>query len=824
MQPKLFIGAVNDPLEHEADRVADQVMRMPDPALSIAAAPSQVSRKCACEEDKTLQTKLTPSANATAAFDVESAVRATERGGEPLPSALRSYFEPRFGRDFSQERIHADSEAWNKTNPANARSPPASRTITRATSIQRSLDSSVAKGRDDLSALLGGALASPGMPLDATTRAFMEPRLGQDFSGVRVHADPPSALTARALNARAFAVGDHILFGAGHYEPATWTGRRIIAHELTHVVQQRSGVVTGKPGPDGISVDDPTGRFEHAAETVATRVMSYRSAAAPVMETGPLSHPTPGRSGAKAIQRFLAGEEPEGHGGIEEPALEEAGFSKAEAHSTYAGNWLRDFSQQLDAASSDPGARLEIVKILFTGQFGRAPEDSEIGRYLPSEHVDNPAGSESAENPDISAEMRAKRREALSPAQREFVDEEQTAKFKQQVATQAASSGLPVYIERAKEHVKRQIAEAAALGRNDKGRAALGNGLHAVEDYFAHSNFVEVALAQLEHEGEVGENNPKIRAMQNYYEVDPTNIDTDKFGRPQIVTGTSAPGASETVGVWEAVKTELRNDEFRRVFLRGAILRYGRDLPIEAGRKLPNLIGSGVGAVLGAAGGAVAGAARGAVAGWRGAQHWYQKPIAAIGGFLGGAVRGFFQGAASGAKTGWRIGGQVDAAVGSPLSHLGGLLGRVAGFGLGAAAAAVVLAILGLVALVTVPGGPALQAHAKRKIREGTRQTVSEAGAKKAALPTHSQIAKDDPDHPLHGAADRLARIADREIGRQMIKVWESKGAEHQEAVAAAQALVDFYMAHPQQVDITHPRADPWWKAELLSAVKGKGP
>ena len=50
------------------------------------------------------------------------------------------------------------------------------------------------------------------------------------------------------------------------------------------------------------------------------------------------------------------------------------------------------------------------------------------------------------------------------------------------------------------------------------------------------------------------------------------------------------------------------------------------------------------------------------------------------------------------------------------------------------------------------------------------------AGAKKATLPTHSQIAKDDPDHPLHGAADRLAHIADREIGRQMIKVWESKG------------------------------------------------
>jgi hypothetical protein len=660
------------------------------------------------------------------------------------------------------------------------------------------------------------------MPLDTTTRTFMEPRFGQDFSGVRVHADPSSALMARALNALAFTVGDHILFGAGHHAPASGAGRRIMAHELAHVVQQRSGVVAGRPSLDGISINDPADRFEQAAETVATRVMSHSSGAAPVMGTSPSPHAAPGHSGTKAVQRFLAGEEPEGHGGIEEPALQEAGFSKAEADSTYAGNWLRDFSQQLEAASSDAGARLEIIKILFTGQFGRAPEENEIGRYLPSEHVDNPTGSDSAEDPDISADARAKRRQALAPSQREVFDEEQTAKFKQHIADQAAASGLSEYIERAKEHIKRQIAEAAALGRNDKGRAALGNGLHAVEDYFAHSNFVEVALAHLKYEGEVGEYNPKVSAMQNYYEVDSTNVGTDKFGRRQIVTGTSAPGASTTVGVWEVVKTELKNDEFRRVFLRGAILRYGRDLPIEAGRKLPNLLGSGVGAVLGAVGGAVTGAVGGAVKGWRGAKHWYQKPLAAIGGFLGGAVRGFFQGAASGAKTGWRIGGQVDAAVGSPLSHLGDLLGRVAGFGLGVVAAAAVLAILGLIALVTVPGGSLLKAHAKRKIAEGTRQTVSEAGAKNAALPTHSQIAKDDPDHPLHGAADRLAHIADREIGRQIIKVWETKGPEHQEAVAAAQALVDFYLAHPLVGDPTRPQADPWWKAELLSQVQSK--
>jgi hypothetical protein len=683
--------------------------------------------------------------------------------------------------------------------------------------VQRSLESPLAPGRDDLSTLLGDALASPGIPLDETTRTVMEARFGQNFGDVRVHADPSSARAARALNARALTVGDHILFGAGHHATASGAGQRIMAHELTHVLQQRTGAVAGRGRPDGISVSDPSDHYEHAAETVATQVMS---GAAPATGTSPSPSAAPGHSGRKAVQRFLAGEEPEGHGGIEEPALIEAGFSKGEAQSTYAGNWLRDYSQLLDAASSDGGATLEIIKILFTGQFGRAPKEDEIGRYLPSEHVDNPAGSETAEDPAINAYTRAKMREALAPDQREFFDEEQTAKFKQHIAEQAAASGLPEYIEVAKEHIKRQIAKAAALGRNRKGFDALGNGLHAVEDYFAHSNFVEVALAQLRREGEVGESNPKVRALQKYYQVDPTNIDTDKFGRPQIVTGTSAPGASKTVGTWEAVKTELKNYEVRKIFLHGAILRYGRDLPIEAGRKLPNLLGSGVGAVLGAVGGAITGAARSAVEGWHAAKHWYQKPLAAIGGFLGGAVRGFFHGAASGARTGWRIGGRVDAALGSPLSHLGGLVGRIAGFGLGTASAAVVSALLYLAALVTTPLGSVLKSHAERKIAEGTRRTVSQAQS--GTLPTHSQIAKDDPEHPLHRAADRLAHIADREIGRQMIKVWDTKGPEHQEALAAAEALVDFYIAHPQQGDPTRPHADPWWKAELLSVVKGK--
>jgi hypothetical protein len=83
-----------------------------------------------------------------------------------------------------------------------------------------------------------GQLSSPGQPLDTATRSFMEPRFGQDFRTVRVHSDSQAIASAQALHARAFTVGRDIVFGAGQFAPATEMGRRLLAHELSHVVQQ----------------------------------------------------------------------------------------------------------------------------------------------------------------------------------------------------------------------------------------------------------------------------------------------------------------------------------------------------------------------------------------------------------------------------------------------------------------------------------------------------------------------------------------------------------------------------------------------------------
>jgi hypothetical protein len=100
-------------------------------------------------------------------------------------------------------------------------------------------------------------LRAPGAPLDAATRAVMEPHFGHDFGKVRVHADAAAAESARAVHAAAYAVGRDVVFASGQYAPGTRAGQRLMAHELAHVVQQRSeGSGSLAMGP----VDDPAER------------------------------------------------------------------------------------------------------------------------------------------------------------------------------------------------------------------------------------------------------------------------------------------------------------------------------------------------------------------------------------------------------------------------------------------------------------------------------------------------------------------------------------------------------------------------------------
>jgi hypothetical protein len=114
-------------------------------------------------------------------------------------------------------------------------------------------------------------LCSPGQPLDASTRAFMEPRLGHDFSQVRVHSDAQAAESARAVNALAYTVGREVVFGAGQYAPATRNGQRLIAHELTHVLHQGAGVFRL---PDELRVSETSDASEVQADAISINLMN----------------------------------------------------------------------------------------------------------------------------------------------------------------------------------------------------------------------------------------------------------------------------------------------------------------------------------------------------------------------------------------------------------------------------------------------------------------------------------------------------------------------------------------------------------------------
>jgi len=115
-----------------------------------------------------------------------------------------------------------------------------------ATPVQRA--DSTPSGSHAAPDAVGEAVDTTGTPLDPRTRDFMEGRFGHDFSRVRIHADARAARAASAIQARAYTTGHHVVFGAGQFAPETHAGRRLLAHELAHVVQQGSG---GTPGTRG---------------------------------------------------------------------------------------------------------------------------------------------------------------------------------------------------------------------------------------------------------------------------------------------------------------------------------------------------------------------------------------------------------------------------------------------------------------------------------------------------------------------------------------------------------------------------------------------
>ena len=202
LQAKLRIGQPGDVYEQEADHVADEVMRMPELGVQ-----RQVKGE---EEEELVQPKLT----ANAEYSIQRQVDEEEKNEEDLiqTKPLVDQITPLIQRQLEEEEEEEPLQTKRDMNTT----PEVTKNLT--SQIQ--------------------AIQYGGQPLSKSERAYFEPRFGADFSQVRLHSDAQAAESARALNAKAYTLGQDVVFGTGQNTPRTSEGRRLTAHELTHVVQQ----------------------------------------------------------------------------------------------------------------------------------------------------------------------------------------------------------------------------------------------------------------------------------------------------------------------------------------------------------------------------------------------------------------------------------------------------------------------------------------------------------------------------------------------------------------------------------------------------------
>lgn len=224
IQAKLSVSSPDDPQEKEADAVADQVMRMPEQA----AAPAQKEEEKiqAKEEKEELQAKLQ-----TPAIAVQRKCAACEKEDKVQTKLYRmiqrsedssiSFADDAAGETTADYNINRKELALHSSDiiQCSGRGPPAG-------FPQANFESSLSSSKGS------------GSPLPDTTKQFMESRFGADFSGVRIHTGSYAENLSTGIHAQAFTHGNDIYFNSGKYSPHTEAGGTLLAHELTHTIQQ----------------------------------------------------------------------------------------------------------------------------------------------------------------------------------------------------------------------------------------------------------------------------------------------------------------------------------------------------------------------------------------------------------------------------------------------------------------------------------------------------------------------------------------------------------------------------------------------------------
>lgn len=376
-----------------------------------------------------------------------------------------------------------------------------------------------------------------GAPLPSTASSVLTRSYGADLSSVRVHTDGNADRAARSMNAEAFAAGEDIFFAGGSYAPATDHGAFVLAHEVAHVVQGRGAPAQAQ----GFHVaGDDTSAAEVDADQAAEAALSGRKAHIARSSGGIRCF------GAGTVKRTVDKEgnshfkvEPGGHAYLTTEALKEMGLTENEAVMGYQGNWMRDLSQ-----AGTPGMvkllkannLFAIMNIMSIMEFGRGLDEKEFGTYDPVEHMDNPADLRASDvykqtnagvpvvgadgKLDPNAELPIVNAEGLKSLgggtagsdkegyAKDGIDpryQNANAKMKargdvmvnagDQKAFQINHKGMPTYINASVEWARTTLHKSARLGKKDPlGPREFGSGIHAIQDYYAHSNFCEIAI------------------------------------------------------------------------------------------------------------------------------------------------------------------------------------------------------------------------------------------------------------------------------------------------------------------------------------------
>lgn len=229
IQPKLTIGSPDDPYENEADSVANHVMRVPMNNYSPAITPPSIQMKCAaCEQEEEHVQRMPfsgtiPNIQLCAACDHEEDNHVQRK---PFAASLPDLQMKSVAYKYEGEQVRR-------------------RPFHITPFVQKKGEDGGGIASDSVSSQIESSRGG-GSPMDDSTRSFMEERFGMDFSGVRIHNDSNASQLSQNLNAQAFTVGSDIYFNQGKYSPDSDSGKHLLAHELTHTVQQRKGAIRPK--------------------------------------------------------------------------------------------------------------------------------------------------------------------------------------------------------------------------------------------------------------------------------------------------------------------------------------------------------------------------------------------------------------------------------------------------------------------------------------------------------------------------------------------------------------------------------------------------